>query len=52
MNSILRSMTGSRKGHFTIAGLALIGSILSAQTPMEVYGLWHCYSDACSWASA
>jgi hypothetical protein len=22
-----------------------------AQTSMQVYGLWHCYSDACSWAS-
>jgi hypothetical protein len=24
---------------------------LSAQTQIEVYGLWHCFSDACSWAS-
>ena len=23
----------------------------SAQYQMQVYGLWHCYSDACSWAS-
>jgi hypothetical protein len=22
-----------------------------AATPVQVYGLWHCYSDACSWAS-
>jgi len=22
-----------------------------AQTQMQVYGVWHCYSDACSWAS-
>jgi hypothetical protein len=24
---------------------------IGAQTAMPVYGLWHCYSDACSWAS-
>jgi len=29
----------------------LITSIASAQTQMQVYGVWHCYSDACSWAS-
>jgi hypothetical protein len=23
----------------------------SAQYQMQVYGLWHCYSDACSWAT-
>ena len=23
-----------------------------AQTQIQVYGLWHCYSDACSWATA
>src|SRR5438105_4627646 len=23
----------------------------NAQTAMQVYGVWHCYSDACSWAS-
>lgn len=22
-----------------------------AQTPMEVYGVWHCYSDGCNWFS-
>jgi hypothetical protein len=35
---------------------ALIGSILgvlpmAAQTPMQIYGVWHCYTDGCSWAS-
>lgn len=24
---------------------------LAAQTQMQIYGAWHCYSDACSWAS-
>jgi len=51
MNSILSGVTRSLKCFFTIAGLALMSPILNAQTPMEVYGLWHCYSDACSWAS-
>ena len=36
---------------FTIAGLALLAATSSAQTPIQIYGLWHCYSDACSWAS-
>ncbi|HLY15766.1 MAG TPA: hypothetical protein VKR61_01020 [Bryobacteraceae bacterium] len=39
------------KCFFPIAGLVLISTILSAQTQMQIYGLWHCYSDACSWAS-
>ena len=35
---------------------AVVGLILSAMTraanaQMQVYGAWHCYSDACSWAS-
>jgi hypothetical protein len=25
---------------------------LNAQTQLQVYGVWHCSSDACSWASA
>src|SRR2546421_12765977 len=32
-------------------GAALILTGSSAQAQMQVYGLWHCYSDACSWAS-
>ena len=24
---------------------------LATQTQMQIYGAWHCYSDACSWAS-
>ena len=28
-----------------------IAAPASAQYQMQVYGLWHCYSDACSWAS-
>jgi len=30
------------------AVLILAGSAANAQTQMQVYGLWHCYSDACS----
>ena len=34
------------------AGVFLLMTIwASAQTPIQVYGAWHCYSDACSWAS-
>ena len=32
--------------------LALLsGYPAAAQTPMQVYGAWHCYTDGCSWAS-
>jgi len=31
--------------------LIVVSVIANAQTPMQVYGAWHCYSDACSWAS-
>jgi len=24
---------------------------LNAQTPMQIYGVWHCYSDGCGWLS-
>lgn len=29
----------------------VLGSSASAQYQMQVYGAWHCYDDACSWAS-
>ena len=29
----------------------MLAGIATAQTQMQVYGVWHCYSDACSWAS-
>src|SRR5437016_13801633 len=33
--------------------LAIFAKIATstAQGQMQVYGLWHCYTDACSWAS-
>src|SRR5215467_1272010 len=32
--------------------LALVsGFPTAAQTPLQVYGAWHCYTDGCSWAS-
>ncbi len=31
--------------------LVLPGATANAQTQMQIYGAWHCYSDACSWAS-
>ncbi len=33
-----------------MAGLLLIASA-NAQTQMQIYGAWHCYTDGCSWAS-
>ena len=33
-------------------GLLITGQRATAQTQLQVYGLWHCSSDACSWASA
>jgi hypothetical protein len=36
-----------------VAALAVLLSAfpLAAQTPLQVYGAWHCYTDGCSWAS-
>src|SRR5215467_5130423 len=36
-----------------IAGilLTMVSVTATAQTPIQIYGAWHCYSDACSWAS-
>lgn len=33
-----------------MAGL-LLSATASAQTQMQIYGAWHCYTDGCSWAS-
>src|SRR2546430_8566648 len=35
-----------------LAGFALLTTAAAnAQTQLQVYGLWHCSPDACSWAS-
>lgn len=34
-----------------VLAVLLIPSRIAAQTPIQIYGAWHCYSDACSWAS-
>jgi len=31
--------------------VVLIAAVASGQTQLQVYGVWHCSSDACSWAS-
>lgn len=38
---------------FPLVALAIIFSSLtvSAQTQMQIYGAWHCYTDSCSWTS-
>ena len=36
------------------AGLAVLlmcGGNATAQTQLQIYGAWHCYTDGCSWAS-
>jgi hypothetical protein len=35
-----------------LSGLLVMVPRVDAQTQLQVYGLWHCSSDACSWASA
>src|SRR5579863_5413029 len=34
-----------------LAGLAGMVPRANAQTQMQIYGAWHCYTDGCSWAS-
>ena len=34
-----------------LAVVVLLARPVSAQTQMQIYGAWHCSSDACSWAS-
>jgi hypothetical protein len=34
-----------------VLAVLLMTSRIAAQTPIQIYGAWHCYSDACSWAS-
>src|SRR5262250_1291156 len=36
---------------FVAVVLVVYPSLARGQYQMQVYGLWHCYSDACSWAS-
>ena len=37
---------------FTLgAALVLAGRSANAQTQIQIYGAWHCYTDGCSWAS-
>src|SRR5215467_10879253 len=33
-----------------IAGVIFAGAA-PAQTPMQAYGVWHCYTDGCNWFS-
>src|SRR6476646_2506729 len=37
-------------GSVLLVGLSVTPN-LNAQAKLQVYGLWHCYDDACSWAS-
>ena len=43
-----------QSGKFSLLPVLLVlafSSIATAQYQMQMYGLWHCYDDACSWAS-
>ena len=41
-----------RKFFITLAILIFTSSLIStAQTPMQIYGAWHCGSDFCTWSS-
>src|SRR6201981_1956421 len=35
----------------SLMGLAGMVPSANAQTQMQIYGAWHCYTDGCSWAS-
>ena len=35
---------------FSVLGLAVVSG-LRAQTPTQIYGVWHCYTDGCGWLS-
>lgn len=35
----------------TLVGLAGLALLANAQTPIQVYGAWHCSNDYCSWAA-
>ena len=49
--SIGRSQWSCLAAAIVMISALLIAAPAKAQTPMQVYGVWHCYSDACSWAS-
>src|SRR6516225_3647159 len=40
-----------RKSVILFALVVLVVGPMKAQTPMQVFGVWHCYSDGCNWFS-
>jgi hypothetical protein len=44
-------MTRRITGVVFAGAFLVLGITATAQTQMQIYGAWHCYSDACSWAS-
>src|SRR5690349_22344751 len=39
-------------GFATVCFTGLVaGNLANAQTAIQIYGAWHCYTDGCSWAS-
>jgi hypothetical protein len=50
MRKIAVLLYGGVAGLF-LSGLLGIVPYANAQTQMQIYGAWHCYTDGCSWAS-
>jgi hypothetical protein len=44
-------MNSTRMSLLSLSVLLLFPTLVAAQYQMQIYGLWHCYDDACSWAS-
>jgi len=40
-----------RKSLMLFVLVVLVVGPMKAQTPMQVFGVWHCYSDGCNWLS-
>jgi hypothetical protein len=41
-----------RRFFIALAALIFVSSLTAAaQTPMQIYGAWHCGNDACTWAT-
>jgi len=45
MSRLLKTLT------FLGSVCLLFAAAAAAQTPLQVYGVWHCYSDGCNWFS-
>ena len=53
MFEMMRTRVSSTLRAIAILGIAsvIFAGTSAAQTPMQVYGVWHCYTDGCNWFS-